>query len=114
MKFFYNSRTISTRIVAVMWWIFALIMISSYTANLVAFLTAVHIETPINNVEDLSKQTEIKYGAIKNGATASFFRKSHSPTYQRMWSFMESSEPSVFTDSNIEGFERVSEGFYLY
>ena len=32
-------RAISTRMVAGMWWFFTLIMISSYTANLAAFLT---------------------------------------------------------------------------
>lgn len=28
------SRTISTRTIAIMWWFFTLIMMSSYTANL--------------------------------------------------------------------------------
>ena len=32
-------RAISTRMVAGIWWFFTLIMISSYTANLAAFLT---------------------------------------------------------------------------
>ncbi|QQP40921.1 Uncharacterized protein FKW44_015131, partial [Caligus rogercresseyi] len=29
------------------------------------------------------------------------------PTYQRMWSFMESTKPVVFTKGNPEGIERV-------
>jgi len=57
-----------------MWWFFTLIMISSYTANLAAFLTAAQMDTPIKNVEDLARQTKIKYGSIEGGATASFFR----------------------------------------
>lgn len=36
------------------------------------------------------------------------------PTYQRMWSFMESSKPSVFTNGNTEGIERVKKGNSLY
>ncbi len=32
------------------------------------------------------------------------------PTYQRMWSFMESTKPDVFADSNKEGLERVKNG----
>ena len=39
---------------------FTLILISSYTANLAAFLTVQRMQTPMENVEDLSKQTEIK------------------------------------------------------
>jgi hypothetical protein len=62
--------------VAGMWWFFVLIMVSSYTANLAAFLTAVKMEDSINDVEDLAKQTKISYGAVKDGATYSFFKVS--------------------------------------
>lgn len=51
-------------------------MVSSYTANLAAFLT---IETPVqafNNVEELAKQKHIKYGAKEGGATLKFFEVS--------------------------------------
>lgn len=61
-------------------------------------------------VINLAKQTRIKYGALGGGSTASFFRDSNFSTYQRMWSFMESARPSVFTSSNIEGVERVIKG----
>jgi ionotropic glutamate receptor len=39
----------STRMVAGLWWFFTLIMISSYTANLAAFLTVERMESPIGN-----------------------------------------------------------------
>ena len=32
------------------------------------------------------------------------------PTYQRMWSFMESTKPGVFAQGNAEGLERVKKG----
>ncbi len=67
-------RAISTRMVAGMWWFFTLIMISSYTANLAAFLTVERMESPIQSAEDLSKQHSIKYGSVEGGSTASFFR----------------------------------------
>lgn len=60
--------------VAGMWWFFTLIMISSYTANLAAFLTVERMDSPIESAEDLAKQTKIKYGALKGGSTAAFFR----------------------------------------
>lgn len=60
--------------VAGMWWFFTLIMISSYTANLAAFLTVERMDSPIESAEDLAKQTKIKYGALKSGSTAAFFR----------------------------------------
>ncbi|KAJ8882449.1 hypothetical protein PR048_014257 [Dryococelus australis] len=70
------ARAVSTRMVAGMWWFFTLIMISSYTANLAAFLTVERMDSPIESAEDLAKQTKIKYGALRGGSTASFFRVS--------------------------------------
>ncbi|XP_069950782.1 glutamate receptor ionotropic, kainate 2-like isoform X2 [Cherax quadricarinatus] len=109
-------QAVSTRMVAGMWWFFTLIMISSYTANLAAFLTVERMESPIESAEDLAKQTKIKYGSLLSGTTTSFFRDSTLPTYSRMWSFMESTSPSVFTKSNAEGVKRVQEenGLYAY
>jgi hypothetical protein len=62
--------------VAGMWWFFTLIMISSYTANLAAFLTVQRMESPIESAEDLAKQTKIKYGCLESGSTRAFFRVS--------------------------------------
>ncbi|KAG8225568.1 hypothetical protein J437_LFUL002085 [Ladona fulva] len=103
-------KAVSTRMVAGMWWFFTLIMISSYTANLAAFLTVERMDVTIESAEDLAKQTKIKYGAVSGGSTAAFFKESNFSTYQRMWSFMESAKPSVFAKSNSEGVERVSKG----
>ena len=50
------------------------IMISSYTANLAAFLTVERMESPISSVEDLAAQTKIKYGSVGSGSTLAFFR----------------------------------------
>ncbi|XP_016918905.1 glutamate receptor ionotropic, kainate 2-like isoform X2 [Apis cerana] len=97
----------SIRMVAGMWWFFTLIMVSSYTANLAAFLTVDKMDNPIKGVEDLAKQTKIKYGAVAGGSTSAFFRDSNYSTYQRMWAAMQEARPSVFTKSNDEGVDRV-------
>ena len=64
----------SGRIVGSVWWFFTLIIISSYTANLAAFLTVERMLTPIESVDDLAKQTEIQYGTLNSGSTKEFFR----------------------------------------
>jgi hypothetical protein len=56
------------------WWFFTLIIISSYTANLAAFLTVERMITPIENAADLAQQTEISYGTLEGGSTMTFFR----------------------------------------
>lgn len=57
-----------------MWWFFALIMCSSYTANLAAFLTNAAMDDSIKSAEDLAMQTKIKYGTLEKGSTSSFFQ----------------------------------------
>ena len=71
-------RAVSTRMVAGMWWFFTLIMISSYTANLAAFLTVERMVTPINTAEDLAAQNEVQYGTLINGSTYEFFEVTNS------------------------------------
>ena len=64
----------SGRVVGSSWWFFTLIIISSYTANLAAFLTIERMLTPISSADDLSKQTEIGYGCLDSGSTRDFFK----------------------------------------
>ena len=68
------NRSMSGRIVGSAWWFFTLIIISSYTANLAAFLTIERMLTPIESADDLAKQSEIIYGTLDAGSTKDFFR----------------------------------------
>ena len=70
------TRSLSGRIVGSVWWFFTLIIMSSYTANLAAFLTVERMNSPIESAEDLAKQTEIKYGTVLSGSTKEFFKVS--------------------------------------
>lgn len=64
---------------ASVWWFFTLIIVSSYTANLAAFLTVEQNEEIFRNVEELANQRPnapvfVKYGAKAGGATEGFFK----------------------------------------
>ncbi|XP_039277727.1 glutamate receptor ionotropic, kainate 2 isoform X12 [Nilaparvata lugens] len=107
-------KATSTRIVGGIWWFFTLIIISSYTANLAAFLTVERMITPIENAEDLAGQTDISYGTLDSGSTMTFFRDSMIETYKKMWRFMENKKPSVFVPTYEEGIRRVLEGNYAF
>uniref|UniRef100_A0A672QED8 Glutamate receptor n=1 Tax=Sinocyclocheilus grahami TaxID=75366 RepID=A0A672QED8_SINGR len=111
-----SPRSLSGRIVGGVWWFFTLIIISSYTANLAAFLTVERMVSPIESAEDLAKQTEIAYGTLDGGSTKEFFRRSKIAVFEKMWSYMKSAEPSVFLKTTDEGVVRVrkSKGKYAY
>ena len=76
------------RLLAGIWYLFAMLIIASYTANLAAFLTVETLERPIKSAEDLAHQTEIKYGVVEGGSTMKFFQKSSHSTYKILWDFM--------------------------
>uniref|UniRef100_A0A3B5L4X1 Glutamate receptor n=1 Tax=Xiphophorus couchianus TaxID=32473 RepID=A0A3B5L4X1_9TELE len=111
-----SPRSLSGRIVGGVWWFFTLIIISSYTANLAAFLTVERMVSPIESAEDLAKQTEIAYGTLEGGSTKDFFKRSKIAVFEKMWSYMRSADPSVFVKSTNEGVIRVrkSKGKYAY
>ncbi|CAF3400817.1 unnamed protein product [Rotaria sp. Silwood1] len=100
-------RSISGRVVTSAWWFFSLILVSSYTANLAAFLTVEKLVPPIATVEELAKQTDILYGTLKGGSTMAFFNKSTLTTFKIMWNFMQQHKDDVFVSSNSEGIEKV-------
>ena len=53
-------KSISGRLVAATWWLFAFIIIASYTANLAAFLTVSRLTTQVGSLDDLNSQSRIK------------------------------------------------------
>lgn len=77
---FPTFRAASVRVASVFWWFFTLIIVSSYTANLAAFLVAENRVTIIESVEDfkdcgLAHEPKCKatFGAKRHGSTLKFF-----------------------------------------
>ena len=58
----------SGRVVVASWWLFVVLVVSCYTANLAAFLTVTSIGTTINTVEELMAQSQVQYGLVENQA----------------------------------------------
>ncbi|KAH9520044.1 Ionotropic receptor 25a [Bulinus truncatus] len=69
-----TPKALSGRLVAATWWLFGFIIIATYTANLAAFLTVSRLETPIESLDDLSKQVKVQY-APENGSMAMIYFK---------------------------------------
>ncbi|XP_075545277.1 glutamate receptor 1-like isoform X2 [Dermacentor variabilis] len=85
-------RSVAGRIVGSVWWFFTLIIISSYTANLAAFLTVERMVTPINSADDLAKQTEVEYGTLSFSSTQEFFRNGQYMDDREVWENYEDDE----------------------
>lgn len=66
------------------------IIISSYTANLAAFLTVSRLDTPIGSLEDLGKQYKISYAPLNGSPDMTYFqRMAHIETrFREIWERM--------------------------
>lgn len=95
-----------------MWWFFTLIMVSSYTANLAAFLTIENPSPLIESVQDLVNE-KVKYGAKASGSTLAFFRDSENDDYKKMYKYMQE-HPQLMTSSNEEGLDKAKKGKYAF
>lgn len=89
------------------WWIFAIIIANSYTANLAAFLTSSNMKSSIANLKDLSGQKEVKFGTIYGGSTYNLLADSNETVYRLAFNLMNNDDPSAYTKDNAEGVERV-------
>lgn len=87
-------------------------MVSSYTANLAAFLTIENPSPLIESVDDLV-QGKVKYGAKAGGSTLAFFRDSENEQYKKMYEYMYNNA-AYMTASNEEGMDRAKAGKYAF
>ena len=61
--------SLSSRILVSSWWLFVLIVVNCYTANLAAYLTINKIDSTIRSAEDLVSQDSIRFGVVKSGSS---------------------------------------------
>lgn len=55
--------------------VFRFIIITSYTANLAAFLTVTRLDKPIESLDDLSNQFKVKYAPLNGSMTQVYFQR---------------------------------------
>ena len=113
-----NPRTISGRILAGALWFFSLMVLSSYTANFAALLTVSSVEVPsIHSLRDLSAQTRVRYGTVRNSHVSSFLERSRIHQFQSLWHTMSSSLPTPMVNEPSVGFQRAktsADGSYAF
>ncbi|XP_032805399.1 glutamate receptor ionotropic, delta-1-like isoform X2 [Petromyzon marinus] len=63
-----SSSSLSARLVMGVWWLFAFIVVSSYTASLTALLTINRMDPPIRSMQDLVRQSDLQYGTVLDSA----------------------------------------------
>lgn len=74
-----HPRSSSGRMTVSVFWFAVMIINATYTANLAAHLTVSRMQTPIETISDLARQTRIEYGTLKDSQLQTFFKETDVP-----------------------------------
>ncbi|ESP03955.1 hypothetical protein LOTGIDRAFT_109845 [Lottia gigantea] len=68
-------RSFSARLLVAGFWFFSVIMMSTFTANLAAFLTVSRLGVTVSSLDDLAEQSDIKYSVVAESSVANYFER---------------------------------------
>ncbi|KAI8506509.1 Glutamate receptor 1 [Branchiostoma belcheri] len=108
-----SSTRRAGRVSAFFWGIGILVAISTYTANLAAFLTVRNVDNSISSAEDLLKQTTVSYGVIRPYATWVRFKTATSEPQRSLGMVMQAHKDSVLAENLAEGLDKIRQGNYV-
>ena len=57
------QQALSGRVLVAAYWLFIVLMLATFTANLAAFLTVERMQTTVQSLEELGRQSRINYTA---------------------------------------------------
>ncbi|KAF5281024.1 hypothetical protein FQA39_LY05229 [Lamprigera yunnana] len=80
-------KSLSGRTLVAAYWLFVVLMLATFTANLAAFLTVEKMQTPVESLDQLARQSRINYTVVMNSQTHKYFinMKYAEDTLFRMW-----------------------------
>ncbi|KAL4225053.1 hypothetical protein ACF0H5_015747 [Mactra antiquata] len=114
----YSPETTSMRTIVAFFWFCTLVINAAYTANLAAFLTLQQIDDRVTSVDDMARQSKVKYGVLNNSDLMHFFQSSREDPYERMWAFMKLNEEVSLLQTRFDGLRYVMNGVdgeaYIY
>ncbi|XP_012347986.1 ionotropic receptor 25a isoform X2 [Apis florea] len=66
-------KALSSRILVAAYWLFVVLMLATFTANLAAFLTVERMQSPVQSLEQLARQSRINYTVVANSNQHQYF-----------------------------------------
>ena len=109
----FSPKATSQRILTTGFLFFVLITVSTYTANMAAFLTKENLEEPIDSFAQLANREEIKILTVQDSATMNFLKTSPEGTvYHTIWERIEKGNGLV--TNATEARQRVERGDHAF
>ncbi|XP_066943797.1 ionotropic receptor 25a-like isoform X1 [Macrobrachium rosenbergii] len=66
-------KALSGRTLVAAYWLFVVLMLATFTANLAAFLTVERMQTPVSSLQELAGQSKINYTVLQSTSTEQYF-----------------------------------------
>jgi ionotropic glutamate receptor len=67
-------KSLSGRVLVAAYWLFVVLMLATFTANLAAFLTVERMQTTVAGLEELAQQSKINYTVVENSPYYEYFK----------------------------------------
>ncbi|XP_065844831.1 glutamate receptor 4-like [Oscarella lobularis] len=104
---------LSTSVLLGGWYFFIWVILSTYTANLAAFLTYQGLKLDIESIDQLALQSEVAYGTVRNTSVEHFFYHSNVEIYRSVGTHFRKFDAHM-VDTTMEGILRVKNGTEPY
>ncbi|XP_069104060.1 uncharacterized protein [Argopecten irradians] len=99
------------------WWLFSIIMVATYSGNLIAFLTVAKDRLPFNSVAELVAQSEYSWGTLGGTYFITMFKDSTLPVYLKVWDGVvkaNASDPRALSPDPAIHIQKILKEDYVY
>ena len=66
----------SVRFIVGFWWLFCIVIVATYSGNLIAFLTVAKYKAPFETLREMAEKEEYKFGTIGDSSLETIFQVS--------------------------------------
>jgi len=108
---------LSSRVFISSWWLFCLVVVGTYSGNLIAVLTVTKDKPPFDTLEEMAAQDEYKFGTLGNSMWTTLFETSSQPEFKAIHNKMQgyaAEDPNVLAQDPNVHLQKVKDGGYAY
>ena len=69
-----TPKALSSRVLVAAYWLFVVLMLATFTANLAAFLTVERMQETVKSLEELNRQSKINYTVMNDSPYLEYFQ----------------------------------------